>query len=119
MTTVLAENANRDLYLNDSGHIAILTGADAVGQLCKSRVEAQRNEMIYAMNEGMPTAATAWNTFNPKQFEAAARAIWLATDGVTGVQSFTMYKDSNTLNYTAVITTKYGSTTITSGVLTQ
>ena len=119
MTTTFAENANRDLYLDASGNIAIFTAADAVGQLCKSRIESQRGEMIYAANAGMPTFATVFNTFNPAQFEAAARTIILGTSSdVTGVQSFDMHTDSNVLFYTAVITTIYGSTTI-SGAATQ
>ena len=68
--------------------------------------------MIYAADSGMPTMATAFNTFNPKQFEAAARTIILATPDVTAVQSFTMYRDGNVLNYAAAITTIYGQATI-------
>lgn len=123
MTMVFAENANRDAYIDPAtGDMAILTdaqgNAEATGQLCKSRIEAQHGEMRYATDEGMPTAATAFNTFNPKQFEAAARAIILGTPNVTAVPSFSMYQDSNTLNYAAVIDTIFGITTIT-GMATQ
>lgn len=123
MTMVFAENAKRDVYIDPAtGDQAILldmTGnAAATGQLCKSRIEAQRGEMRYATDKGMPTAATAFNTFNPQQFEAAARSIILGTPNVTGIQSFSMYRDGNTLNYAAAIITIYGNTIIT-GTTTQ
>jgi hypothetical protein len=114
MPTVIAENENRDMFRGSDGNIAMLSGVDAVAQLAKSRMEAQRGEMKYAANSGMPTRATAWDTFNPKQFDAAARSILLGTPGVTGVQSFEMFRDGNDLNYTAVITTIYGTATVTS-----
>lgn len=119
MLIVFAEDENGDTYIDpDTGDQAILTGADAVGQLCKSRIEAQRGEMRYAADQGMPTRATAFDTFNPHQFEAAARAIILGTTDVTGIESFSMYQNANTLYYTAVITTNYGTTTI-GGTTTQ
>lgn len=119
MLIVFAENTNRDVYIDPAtGDLAVLTGAAAVAQLCKSRIEAQRGEMVYAMNQGMPTRATAFDTFNPHQFEAAARTIIQGTPYVTGIESFTMYRDGNTLNYSASITTTYGSTTI-GGTATQ
>lgn len=114
MTTTIAENANRDMFLDGSGNVAFYSAADAVGQLCKSRIEAQRGEMKYATNQGMPTGQTAFNQFNPLQFEAAARMIITGTStDVTGVTSFSMYSNDNVLNYTAVIATIYGQTTIT------
>ena len=119
MLTIFAENENRDPYIDPTtGDLAVLTGAAAVGQLCKSRMEAQRYEMIYAMNQGMPTRAVAWDTFNPQQFEAAARLILLDTVDVVSVESFSMSNDDNTLAYTAVIQTIYGQTTI-NGVAAQ
>lgn len=119
MLIVFAEDENGDMYIDPAtGDQAILTGAAAVAQLCKSRIEAQRGEMRYAADQGMPTRATAFDTFNPHQFEAAARTIILGTTDVTGIESFSMYRDGNTLNYTAVITTNYGSTTI-GGTATQ
>ena len=119
MFIVFAENANRDTYIDPAtGDQAILTGADAVAQLCKSRIEAQRGEMVYATDQGMPMRSTAFDTFNPHQFEAAARTIILGTQHVTGIESFSMYRDGNTLNYSAVITTAFGSTTV-GGTTTQ
>jgi hypothetical protein len=117
--TVFAEDENNDPYIDpDTGDQAVLTGAAAVGQVCKSRIQAQRGEMKYAADQGMPTFSTAFNTFNPQQFEAAARTIILGTPYIIGIQSFSMYTNANTLYYTAVIQTQYGQTTVT-GVAAQ
>lgn len=117
--SVIAENANRDMFLDPAtGDLAIYTGAQAVGQLAKCRIEAQRNEMVYAADSGMPMMETAFNNFNPAQFEAAARLIILDTPGVTAIESFSMYSNNNVLNYAAVIETICGSTTITGAAAT-
>lgn len=123
MSKVIAENANRDVYIDPTtGDIAILS--DVVGnpaataQLCKSRVEAQRGEMKYATDQGMPTKATAFDTFNPHQFEAAVRMIILDTPNVVSISSFSMYRDGDTLYYSTTIETTYGTATI-NGIATQ
>lgn len=117
MSKVFAENANRDPYIDPStGDLAMLT--DTIGnpvataQICKSRIEAQRGEMKYAADQGMPTMATAFESFNPHQFEAAARTIILATPNVKSISSFSMYRDGNALYYSTVIETTYGTATI-------
>lgn len=113
MSMTIAENENRDLFLTADGNLAFLTDApgDAVATalIVKSRVEAQRGEMKYATDQGLPTRQTVWDTFNPKQYEAAWRLIALATPNVTGIQSFNMFRDGNTLFYSAVITTIFGT----------
>lgn len=118
MSVTIAENANRDMYLGDDGNVAFLTDVTdnpiCTAQLTKSRVESQRGEMMYAKNAGMPTRATAWDTFNPKQFEAAARSIITSTANVTGVASFTLTQDGNELDYDAEINTIYGAVTVNS-----
>lgn len=112
------ENGNRDIYCDSDGNLAFVTDVQgspvATALILKSRVEAQRGEMIYATDQGMPTRATAWDTFNPKQFEAAWYAIALATQNVASVRSFDMYQAGNTLNYAAVIQTTYGTASVSS-----
>lgn len=112
MTVTVAENQNRDIYLDSSRNIALFVSARAIAQLTKSRVEAQRGEMKYAANQGLPARQTAWDVFNPKQFEAAVRSIILSTPDVTGIQSFALIKDGNKLQYTAVIETIYGTASL-------
>lgn len=120
MLMLFAENENRDPFIDpETGDMAIVTGAAAVGQLSKSRMEAQRNEMKYAKDQGMPMFQTAFNQFNPSQFEAAARTIILGTTDVTGIQSFSMSSVDGVLSYTAVMTTVYDETTTITGIAAQ
>jgi hypothetical protein len=116
MSLTLDETATRDLFADGAGNLAFALdvpgAANATSLILKARVEAQRNEMRYAIDQGMPTRTTAWDTFNPKQYEAAWRAIALATENVTGVAEFDMHLDDNTLNYAATITTTFGTGTV-------
>lgn len=104
----LGTNSKNDLHIGVDGRLVVLSDLDAVMQNCATAMKAQRAEMIYAMEDGMPFRQTAWDTFNPVQFEAAARMVILAVAGVTDVQSFGMSMNDNILSYTAVIVTTYG-----------
>ncbi|AAT37773.1 gp09 [Burkholderia phage BcepB1A] len=112
MAFTFAINKNGDTYLDGNGNITVLTGADAVGQNCVTAMRAQRAEMQYAMQDGMPMAATAFDSYNPVAFEAAARRVIKKVQGVTAITSFTVKRIENTLNYSATIQTIYGQTTI-------
>src|SRR5579859_8189476 len=99
MTFTFAINENGDTYLDTNGNIATLTGAPAVGQNCVTAMRAQRNEMQYAMTDGMPTAATAFDTYNPIAFEASARAVIKKVEGVKSITAFTVRAVQNSLQY--------------------
>ena len=116
MVQSIAINANGDMYLDGSGNIAMVSGADAVGQNCVTAMRAVKGEMEYDLTGGMPYAATAFQTYNPIAFEASARKIIGAVTGVTAVTAFVVNKLQNTLQYTASIQTIYGPTTITGTV---
>jgi hypothetical protein len=105
-------NDNNDLYIGADGNLVMLSEVDACADCCSTAVKAQRNEMIYDMDNGMPTRQTAWDDFNPAQFEAAARAIILGITGVTDIQSFVITVTANELSYTAEILTIYSSNSV-------
>lgn len=112
MTQTLASDANNDIYLDRAGRLRMVSGAEAVAANCRSAVQAQRGEMMYAADKGMPTFATAWNGYRPMQFEAAARSIILAVPEVLAVESFTIQRTGEILGYTAVIRTTYGEAVV-------
>lgn len=116
MVQSVAINANGDMYRDSTGNIAMVSGADAVGQNCITAMRAVKGEMEYDQTGGMPYAATAFQTYNPIAFEAAARKVLGAVTGVTAVTSFTVTKTGNDLVYAASISTIYGPTTITGSV---
>ena len=108
----IATNDRNDIYLDASGNLAISTDLDAVMDNCKTAMQAQLYEMIYSYDTGMPNRDTAYNRYDPVQFEAAGRATLLSVAGVIEVSGFTVGRDSHTLVYTATIKTSYGSAQI-------
>lgn len=113
MTRTLAHSLETmDLVLDREGNIAIVSDLEAVAANCQTAVQAQRGEMMFEADKGMPTFATAWNDYNPVQFEAAARTIIQAVPGVLSVGSFAILRVGEALRYTAVIRTVYGETQV-------
>ena len=104
MLRTFAINDKNDFALDRAGNTQVLEGAFAVSDVCRNAVQDQLGEMLYAMSEGMPTAATVFNNYNPSQFEAAARGIILGVPGVREIESFTVNRTGDVLRYTAVIT---------------
>lgn len=105
---------NGDIYLDTSGNLAIVSGIQACEQNCQTAMLAMQGEMMYAMENGMPYAQTAWDNYDPDMFEAAARLVLNAVQDVVSVISFTQQLNGNSLSYTAVIQTIYGTITYTS-----
>lgn len=107
-----AVDSNNDLFIGTDRNLAFVSGIDAIAQNSVTAVKAQRVEMIYATNQGMPTRGTAWDTYNPSQFEAAVRQIILGVSGVNSISAFSLFKQDNVLQYSATIKTIYGSVKI-------
>lgn len=116
MTRTIATDAANDLIVSALGNLSVVTDRDAIAADCRSAMQAQLGEMVYAQDRGMPTLATAWNQYNPAQFEAAGRRTLLRVPGVTAVESFTVARDGERLRYTAVIRTPFGEARLDAGV---
>lgn len=114
-TLSLALSSMHGLYLDDSGNLATVTGLDACLQNCETAMLAQRNEMIYAMDEGMPTRATVWDQYLPSQFQTAAVATIENVPGVVRVESFDLSRSGEHFIYIATIITQWGAGKITNG----
>lgn len=112
----LAINGVNDIFLARDGRLAFVTDAAAVGQNAKTAMQAQRFEMVYRYDDGMPTRQTAFDRYSPAQFEAAARAVIMRVEGVESIQSFTVDRVGNALVYTAAIQTIYGPTVVTNAI---
>lgn len=110
MTTVFAVDARNDLYLATDGRLALSTGLASVMQACAQAAKTQLGEMIYATADGLPNFATVWGG-QPSlpQFEAYLRRTLRAVEGVTDVTDIQTRVANNTLSYSAVIQTVYGS----------
>lgn len=110
--TSLATNSNNDIYMGPDNNLALVRGLAAVVQDTKNAVEAQLGEMPLALDRGVPTMATIWDSYKPAQFEAAARAIILTVPGVTGIKRFDIIQVSDQARYEAEINSVYGPAAI-------
>lgn len=111
----LALDSDGKLYIDATGNVAQVTALDAIVQNCETAMRAQRGEMYFNADNGIPTRGTVWDRYNPLQFIAAGRLTLMAVEGVTAIDSFDIDRSGNTLTYTAVIQTQYGKGTITNG----
>lgn len=116
MTRTLATDASNDLVVTALGSVSVATGLAAVAADCRSAMQAQLGEMVFAQDRGMPTLATAWNQYIPAQFEAAGRRTLLRVPDVTGVDSFVVTREGERLRYTATLRTVYGEASIDASV---
>ena len=113
MTQTFATNETNDLYRGRDGNLAIVSGLEAVKQACQTAVKAQKNEMIYAYEAGMPDFAAIWvGSPNYGQYRAALNVTLAGVDGVLSIEKISLERIKNRLAYQAVITTRYGSAVI-------
>lgn len=109
MTRVLAVDSKNDIYISATGSLASATGLTATMQAAQQAVQAQLGEMMYAVDQGVPSFQTVWNGApNVAQFEAYLRRTILAVANVTGIDSLTISTAGNKLSYVANIQTIYG-----------
>lgn len=104
----LATNSSNSIYVNASGNIATLDGAAALAQTLAHMSQTRRSEMLYATDRGIPYWNTIFSTKDVLMFEAAMRTEFLAHPEVTGIDSFAVTIDGETLTYTATVNSIYG-----------
>lgn len=109
MITSLAANGQNDIYINLEGNLEVATFNDAVLTASKQAMLAQRGEMLYNVNLGMPNKEVTF-VGNPSvvQFETAGRLQIQRIAGVVLVKDFTARVADNAMGYTADIETIYG-----------
>ena len=114
MFSTFAVNENNDIYLDQYGNLAIVTGIEAIMQGCKQAAQTLLGEMIYNINQGVPYFQQLWNGVpNVQQWTAALRNAFFTVPGVVEIISLITSQDGNTFNYTAVIRTSVGMGTVT------
>lgn len=109
MIQTFAVDSNNDLFLNNSGNIAIATGVQAVKQNCDHAMQTILNECVFDLPRGIPDFETVWNGRpNLAQYNLAAVLALQAVEGVTQVPEFSSDKTGDVLRYSAKIQTIYG-----------
>lgn len=118
MPTILAANANNDLFLDENGVVVLYSDLAATMQACAHAVKAQFGEMVLAIDQGIPYLQTIWGGVqNYQLFESDVRAAILAVDGVTEIIAFTLEAIGDQLNYHVTIRTIYGTGEISESII--
>lgn len=111
-----ATDFNNDLYVVGDD-LAMYEGIEAVMQLCEHSVKAQLGEMILAMEDGVPTMQTVWQSAaNIAMFEAYLRRAIMSVPNVTGIASLAISVEGSAVVYSATIQTIYGIGNINNGL---
>lgn len=104
---------NNDFVTLPNGNLAMVSDRDAVAQEAKHFAATVRAEMIHAYDGGIPFLREAFSKQpNLAQFEAALRRRLLETPEVTGILSLDTQVEGETLKYTAMLQTTYGTVSI-------
>lgn len=113
MVQTLATNEKNDIFLDSSGNIAVLTGAQAVAGACTTLSQAKLGEMILTNTQGIPyDQAIFIGTPNLKVWQSYLLAALQNIAGVIQVNNLEVTVEQNTLVYRATIQTIYGTTQI-------
>lgn len=109
MTIQIGVNDNNDIYLDSLGNLAMVTDRTACMQAAQQAAQAQRGEMQYHLNRGVPTLQTVWSGHpSAAQLRASIRQELLLTTDVTGVPALNVQLIGEDAVYTAEITTVFG-----------
>ena len=112
-----AVNDVNDIYLDPLGNIAFAYDLTAILQQCQQAAQTLLGEMVYNVNEGIPYYQVLWIGIpNVTQFTAALRRAFLAVGGVVEVVSLITSQVDNTLSYSAVIRTVYGTSPLVDSI---
>ncbi len=102
-------NKNNDIYLGSDGNLVIIpTGIEATLEVCEHYAKAQRGEMIYQTNQGVPYQGTVFADLNQNQFRGNLGRQLLRVADVEEVLSIDTTQIGDVLDYVAAIKTSFG-----------
>lgn len=104
-------DAPADLFLDETGNLAVVTDAEAVGQHVRQRLMTFEGEWFLDAKAGVQWLSEILGfNYDPTLAEALTKAEILNTDGVTGIDSFSVSFDRETRNlksYNITVNTVY------------
>lgn len=113
MTVSIAMNSQQDIYLDDSGNLALVRDVDAVAQACTQAASSVLGEMTFAVEKGIPYFDTVFTSRrNIPQFEFYLRKEISAVPDVVDVKSLEVTQEDDVLKYVATVRTIYGEVSI-------
>ena len=87
-------SAPADLYLDDTGNLAVVRDAEAVGQHVRQRLMTYEGEWFLDRTAGVPWVRNILgHQYKPVLAESVLKAEILDTDGVTEINSFSVRFD--------------------------
>jgi hypothetical protein len=94
--------APADLYLDDSGSLAVVRDTEAVGQHVRQRLMTYLGEWFLDREAGVPWVRDiVGHGYDPVLAESVLKAEILDTDGVIDINSFSVRFDSSTRGLSA------------------
>ena len=99
-----------DIYLDSNHNLSVSYDLEAILEACAQAAQTVLGEIIFNINQGIPFFEVVWiGVPNIQQYIAALRVAFLNVPNVVEVVSLMTSQVDNTLSYTAVIRTIYGS----------
>ena len=115
---IFAVNKDNDIYIDRRGNLAIGKDLLALKQNLEHVMQSLFGEMLHHKRRGLPYQECVWSgSPNLRQFEAFARVTLRREKGVNSIDSMTVWREHNTLCYSAVISTIYGTVSIDNGTV--
>mgnify|MGYP001384010779 CR=1 FL=1 len=88
---IAIDQATNDIYMSDTGDIAIVRDAEAVGQHVRQRLQTYSEEWFLDQSIGVPWLDEVLGlSYNPVLAESIVKAEIMDTDLVTGITSFSV-----------------------------
>lgn len=118
MALIFAVDGDNDLVVRGA-RITVKIGLEAVLQQCEHALKTQLGELIFDTTRGLPNFDSVWSgNVNALAFEQNARSQLQRIPDVIGIEALQVERQQHTLIYRAVITTRYGTGTITNNPIT-
>lgn len=84
-------DAPADLYLAEDGNLAVVRDTEAIGQHVRQRLMTYEGEWFLDRTAGVPWVRDLLgHQYDPVLAESVLKAVILDTDGVTGINSFSV-----------------------------
>jgi len=112
MTKIFAVDDNNDLFIGETGNLAISLDLEAIREMSEHAVKVVVGEIILDIEAGVigfDQNNVFGNSPNLISFEFRARAAMTAIDGVTKVSDFKARLVENVIVYSATIDTIFGT----------
>ena len=101
-------NENNDIYIDNSGNLAISQGLEAIGNIFVNKSQTLKNEMLYS-DKGIDYFNTIFSSPSyPDLFQNELTNQLEATEATISVESFEAETKDNIFKYSAKIQTEYG-----------